>query len=277
MIQINAKYLRIGSTIFFCTFMETCKVHGIASIVIGTIYRKTMRQILLTLLIVGLFIIDSLSQSNDRLYIPVTINSPLFNQSNEIQIGATINNYGLNYNLAGQFENKIIILSIQQNTGSIEFDPLNFNDYYEQGEETHLIQSKPSNMLYGEIGLGYNFKHKSQKISLIAGVGQQFQNLNTRYFIQIDWGNESRLINAGVSLRANYSNVDNRDLVTLEPIVQGKVKIWNFRIVNQFGYSIAIKRNEDYMKPILTVGIEYIIENSANKAGSKTSRQKVEK
>lgn len=229
-----------------------------------------MRQILLTLFIVGLFTIDSLSQSNDKLYIPVTINSPLFNQSDEFQLGTTINNYGFNYNFASQFNNKILILSIQNNTGLTEFDPLNFNNYSSRGEETHLIQSKPSDMFYGEIGFGYNFKHKKQKMSLFAGLGQQFQNLNTRFFIQFDWGNESRLINAGVSLRANYTNVDNKNLFILEPVIQGKVKIWNFRIINQFGYSIAIKENEDYMKPILTLGIEYIIGKSAHNTDSIT-------
>lgn len=233
-----------------------------------------MKHWLLIFLIIGLFSFDCISQTTNRLYIPVTVNSPLFNQSNEMQLGTVINNFGFNYNFAGQFENKILILSIQHNTGRIGFDPLNFNDYYEQEEETHLIQSKPSEMFYCELGLGYNFKHKTQKISVFAGIGQQFQNPNTRLFVQFDWGNESKLINAGVSLRGNYTNVDNNNLFTLEPVVQGKIKIWNFRIINQFGYSIAIKKNEDYMKPILTIGLEYVIGNSAHNKGSKTSGQK---
>ena len=114
-------------------------------------------------------------------------------------------------------------------------------------------------MFYVEIGFGYNFKLESQKLSLIGGIGQQFQDVNTRYFLQLDWGSESKLINAGISLRSNYTIIDKTNLITLEPVIQGKVKIWKFRIVNQFGYSIAIKKNHDYMKPILTIGLEYKI------------------
>ncbi|MBU2557011.1 MAG: hypothetical protein KJ578_04435 [Bacteroidetes bacterium] len=148
----------------------------------------------------------------------------------------------MNYSFAGQLKNHILIGSLQLNTGTIRFDPFNFNDYWEQGEETHLIQSKPSDMLYFELGYGYNYQHKTQKLSLVGGVRQQFRNSNTRFFMQFEWGNESELINAGVSLRANFTIVNGFNLFTLEPVVQGKVKIGSFRIVNQFGYSIAIKR-----------------------------------
>ena len=122
-------------------------------------------------------------------------------------------------------------------------------------------------MFYCELVLGYNFQHKTQKINLFVGSGKQFINPNSRLFIQLDWGNESRLINAGISLRGNYTKVKNIDFFTLEPVIQGKLKIWNFRLTHQFGYSIAIKKNEDYMKPILTVGIEYIIGNLAHNKG----------
>ena len=50
--------------------------------------------------------------------------------------------------------------------------------------------------------------------------------------------------------------------MTLEPVVQLKVKIWQFRLVQQFGYSLAIKSDEDYMKPIFTSGIEFVIRYS---------------
>ncbi|NOZ45780.1 MAG: hypothetical protein GXO79_03260 [Chlorobi bacterium] len=228
-----------------------------------------IKEVIFIFLITEIFLFDCFGQTN-RSYIPVTINSPFFNQNDEIQVGAKINNYGLNCNIAGQLNSNILIVGLQYNTGQFGFDPLNFNDYYEQGEATHLIQSKPSEMLYCEIGFGYNYEHKKQKLSLLTGIGQQFINLNTRLFVQFDWGNESRLINAGVSLRGNYTIVANKNLITLEPVVQGKVKIWNFRIVNQFGYSIAIRKNEDYMKPILTIGLEYIIGNSAHNKLNKT-------
>jgi len=202
--------------------------------------------------------IDAFCQSNDVLYTPVTINSPLFNSDDEIQIGVNFNNYGFNYKFAGQLKSKIVIFSIQQNSGQTAFDPLNFNGYYDPDEETHLIQSKPSKMFYCELWLGYNFQHKAQKFNLLLGAGRQIINPNTRLFIQIGWSNESRLINAGISVRGNYTKIKDVDLFTLEPVVQWKFKIWNFRVINQFGYSIAM----NYMKPILTVGIEYVIGNS---------------
>ena len=215
----------------------------------------------LSVFIIPILLFSEVFGQTETSYIPVTINSPLFakNIEKEFQAGSLINNYGLNFHFNGHFKNKIIIFSVQQNNGYIKFDPLNFNKYYSQGQESHLIQSYPTKMLYGELGFGYNFKLYSQKLSLITGFGQQFQNKNTRYFIQLDWGNESKLINAGVSLRGNYTLVKNNEFFTLEPVIQGKVRIWKLRIVNQFGYSIAIKKKHDYLKPILTVGLELII------------------
>ena len=219
-----------------------------------------MTKKILVVLILGLLFSEIFGQTKN-LYIPVTINSPLFSndKNREIQLGTKINNYGLIFNIDGQLKRKILIISIQQNNGNVKFDPLKFNNYYYQGQENHLIQSYPINMFYVEIGFGYNFKLESQKLSLIGGIGQQFQDVNTRYFLQLDWGSESKLINAGISLRSNYTIIDKTNLITLEPVIQGKVKIWKFRIVNQFGYSIAIKKNHDYMKPILTIGLEYKI------------------
>lgn len=219
-----------------------------------------MRKTLLLILIIGLFTVDGFSQAIDKKYIPVTINSPLFNHNDELQFGANVNNYGLNFKYSGQLDDKILIISVQQNTGIIKFDPLHFNRN-QTFESSDLIQSLPSKMLYGEIGFGYNFKLKTQKLSFIAGLGQQLDNPNTRLFTQLDWGNESRIINAGVSLRANYTIINHLGFFTLEPVIQGKVKIKKFRIVNQFGYSIIVKEDHDYAKPILTIGLEYIVEN----------------
>ncbi|MBK7029182.1 MAG: hypothetical protein IPH45_08190 [Bacteroidales bacterium] len=191
----------------------------------------------------------------------MTINSPLFikNKKSELQIGAKINNYGLYYNFAGQLKRKILIFSIQHNSGNIKFDPFNFNKYFEPGQATHLIQSYPSKMFYCELGLGYDINLKKQKLSILFGIGQQFQKNNTRYFFQVDWGNETRLLNAGVSLRGNYSLVNNTRFATLEPAVQGKLKIWKLRIVTQLGYSIALKKGHDYAKPILSMGLDFIL------------------
>ena len=225
-----------------------------------------LRGLLLFTLVVALSIIVN-GQVQQELYTPVSINSPLFNRTDEIQIGANINNFGLNYKLAGQFKNKIFIFSLQHNSGRIMFDPLNFNKYWENGEENHLLQTKPSKMLYVEFGFGYNFQHKTQKINFLAGFGRQIVNPDSRLFVQFDWGNESRLINAGVSLRANYTQVQQVNLIILEPSVQGKIKFWKLRLINQFGYSIPIKKKQDYMKPTITVGLEYVFGESARNQG----------
>jgi len=220
--------------------------------------------------LLGLFAFDSSCQIIDRKYIPVTINAPLINKDDILKFGVSVNNFGYNYNIAGQVKNKMVLLSVQHNEGQVDFDPLNFNYYADIDDDFQLIQSRPSEMLYGELAFGYNFEHHTQKISVFAGVGQQFQNLNTRYFVQVDWGNESRLIIAGASLRTNYTIIENKNLIVLEPVAQGKVKIWNFRLVSQFGYAIAIRKNEDYMKPILTFGLEYVIgKSSKNKQDEK--------
>lgn len=236
---------------------------------IRKIMYKSMTRSISLLLLVLLPAIKMLGQSIINLYTPVTVNSPLFSRANEIQFGANLNNFGLNYKVNGQWANTIMIASIQHNPGSIEFDPLNFNDYSDQTDQTHLIQSRPDRMMYCELGLGYNLHHKTQKICFLAGAGRQIIHPNTRWFFQFDWGNESSLINAGITVKANYTKVNGVDFFTMEPMVQGKLKIWNFRIVNQFGYSVAMKKNEDYMKPVLTVGLEYVIGKAARNKGYK--------
>jgi len=203
-----------------------------------------------------IFIIQGKAQS---LYVPTTINSPLFSKGmeKENKRGTLINNYGLHFNYSGVLKRKILIVGMQCNGGGLKFDPLNFNKYFFEGQESHLIASYPTSTIYAEFGLGYNAKLNSQKLSFITGAGHDIINKNTRYFLQIDWGNESKLINAGVSARANYAVLENNHLFVLEHVIQGKVKVWEFYIVNQFGYAIAIKKGHDYMKPILSIGLEF--------------------
>ena len=220
----------------------------------------TTKTISFFIIVLSSFYNSSYGQTKN-LYIPVTINSPLFakDKNAELQIGAKINNYGLLFNLSGQLKRKVLTFSVQKNDGNIKFDLLNFNEYYYQGQEAHLIQSYPTSMFYCELGLGYDFNISKQKLTLLTGIGHQFSQTNTRYFIQFDWGNESKLMNAGTSIRANYTTIENSKLITIEPTAQGKIKIGKLRVVNQFGYSIAIKKHHDYMKPILTFGMEYVL------------------
>src|ERR1035437_6727289 len=118
-------------------------------------------------LIIFYFLSPCYSQT-EKLYIPVSINSPLFtkDRDRELQIGVKINNYALHFNLAALSKNKFLIFSVQQNNGNILFDPLNFSQYYNRDEEAHLIQTYPEKMFYCEFGFGYNLKLKSQKLAV---------------------------------------------------------------------------------------------------------------
>lgn len=186
-----------------------------------------------------------------NLYIPVSLNSPLFSTDDQVQLGASINTYGFNFKLSGQLQRKILIFSIQHNSGNVKFDPLHFNKYQFDG---NYIKALPVKMLYVELGGGYNLSYESQKIAVIAGVGLQIENPNSRFFVQLDWGRESRLINAGLSLRASYTQVNGRQFVVIEPVFQGKLCLGNFRIINQFGYAYA-----GSLYPIFSVGLEYVL------------------
>lgn len=201
---------------------------------------------------------------SDDLYLPVTINSPVFdkNPGNKVQAGTKINNFGLHFQVASRIKDNVLLFSIQQNNGNIEFDPLNFNLYRAYDQETHLIQTYPMQAFYGELAWGRIFSLESylfhtQTLKFFVGSGHQFHNHYSRLFVQFDWGNQSEKFYAGLSLRANYTRVQQKNLGTIEPALQGKIKLWNLWIVHQLGYSLALKNNEDYMKPVYTLGINY--------------------
>lgn len=222
--------------------------------------RKVVLLVMLNLCVFG----TGNAQIQKHLYAPVSLISLRFDTDDNFMFGVGINNYGFHYQYAALFDNKVIILGIQNNSGKVEFDPLNFNQYFEQGEETHLIQSRPTKMFYGELGFGLCYQNNSKRYGFSAGIGHQFSNSNTRLYFQADMGAESKMVNAGISLRGNYTVVLDQQLLTLEPVVETKVKIWKIRLVNQFGYSIAII-GIGYMKPVLTFGIEYVMNNFPKK------------
>lgn len=195
-----------------------------------------------------------------ELFIPQSNNVPLFNFKDETQFGINANNYGCNYQIATQKENRIGMLNFQYNSGHFHFDPLNFEDYYLLKKE-QFIQLMPSETFYSEFGYGYNFSYNSKKIALLAGVGHEFKKSNTRYFIQLNWGKESRLLNAGIALRANYTTIAHEDLIILEPALQGKIKLGKLKLLHQFSYSIPLKQ-DSYMMPVVSFGLEYAIPES---------------
>lgn len=194
----------------------------------------------------------------DNLYIPVTVNTPLFNGDEHMQVGVQINNYGLNYSFSGQKNNKVIFATIQHSDGDIFIDPLSLRGDFNFGRLPSLIGSYPVAMFYSELGLGYNLNLSSQKLSFYTGLGRDFVGDMSRLFVQVDWGNEGKLANIGTTLRGNYARVGSQDLITLEPMITGKIKYKSFRLLTQFGFSIAAKKGHDYMKPLLSVGLGYV-------------------
>ena len=218
-----------------------------------------MKTILISIIIMSTVI--GFSQTT-VLHIPVAVNAPFLEQNDKFQVGVKINNYGLNYSAAIRQKSTIWIFGIQYNSGEVDFNPLDlnvFNAFDEKRNQTSLIQSKPTKMFYAELGIGQDFEYKKQKLSLFMGIGQQFQNNKTRLFVQLDWRNENRLMDVGVSVRGNYSIIDYEHLLGLTPVIQTKIKFWKIRLVNQFGYSIAIKKQGGHMKPIFTLGLEYVL------------------
>lgn len=193
-------------------------------------------------------------------YIPVSARAPLFNEGEQFRTGILINNYGLNYGFAYQRKSTMFMAAVQHNNGRLNFDPMNFwrNVEIDPLELKHLIQTLPIRMFYSEIGIGYNAQLGLGKVGFAAGLGREFYRNNNRVFFQANWGNETKRIAPGVSVRGNYTMVRETSMGTLEPMVNFQIKAWKFRLVSQFGYSVILKRGESYMKPILSLGLSFV-------------------
>jgi hypothetical protein len=154
----------------------------------------------------------------------------------------------------------MFMAAVQHNNGPFSFDPMNFyrNVEIDPLELKHLIQTLPIEMFYTEIGVGYNTRLSLGKLGFAAGLGREFQRNNNRVFFQANWGNETKLMDAGVSVRGNYTRVRETYMGTVEPMINLQVKISKFRVISQFGYSVILKRGESYMKPILSLGLCFV-------------------
>lgn len=195
-------------------------------------------------------------------FIPVSVNAPIFGQNEVVKVDAVASNYGFNLSIVGKRKDKFVLISLQSDI--LHFDPfrIKMDSRYERYSKEPLIADYPKKMLYGEAGIGYDFKWGSKSVNLMGGVGQQFENPNTRFFAQFSMGQNGKLIDAGFSLRANVTRVNDRLITILEPVILGKVKIGSFRLVHQFGYAVIVVRGEDYGRPILSFGLEYVIGKS---------------
>jgi len=197
-------------------------------------------------------------------YLPVSIYTPQFNDQSVLQTELGINNFGLNYSLGVQFKRMLATFHYEYSNASIYIDPLKING----GSATNQIQSIPFLSNYIEASLGYNLKIPNQKMSAYIGAGNHLTSKSWRYFVQLDWGNESKIIDAGVSIRGNYAQASNLDIFTpqslipkrvfvVSPSLFGKLKFWKFYIKKQFGYAVILNKNGDSLQPLFTIGIGY--------------------
>lgn len=192
------------------------------------------------------------------LYVPVTTNTPLFNPDETWQAAIQFNNFGFNYSLAAQKDQKVVFASVQHSDGRLRFDPLTLVNV-DPGFSEQLIEIDASPTFYSELGLGYHFGLPySQKLGLYAGFGRGFVRDMSRLFMQVDWGNEGKLANFGVSLRGNYARVNEVNMFILEPRIVAKFKYKKLRLLTQFGYSIPTNEGQDFTRAILSVGIGYV-------------------
>lgn len=190
-------------------------------------------------------VVTCYSQINETLFNPVSVNAPFNNGYDQLLGGVRFNNYGVHGNFSVQKDNKVFIVSVQDNSDVLNFDPLGFSDVPVIGSTNHP-------MTYLEMGGGYNFELASFYVTTLAGFGTQFKDKSNRVFVQLDWYNEGNIIAAGVSVRGNYVRVNDESYLVLEPMLQLKIPIWKFRIVHQFGYAFGVDKT-----PIIALGIEF--------------------
>ena len=194
-------------------------------------------------------------------YLPISIYTPQFNNQSVLQTELGINNFGLNYSLGVQFKRMVATFHYEYSNASIYIDPLKVNG----GSEANQIQSIPFLSNYFEASLGYNLKIPNQKLSTYIGVGNHLSSNNWRYFVQLDWGNENDIIDAGVSMRGSYTKASSLDLFNphslipktifvFSPSIFGKLKLWKLYIKKQFGYAIILNENGDSLQPLFTLG-----------------------
>jgi hypothetical protein len=201
-------------------------------------------------------------------FVPVSVNAPNFKYDKELSVGVAINNYGFYETIGFKNKNIIYLLSAQHNDGKTVFNPFNFTA---RNNEAWFLRSNAAELYYFEAALGYNFKLKGetfegQNLDVIAGTGRDMTHENQRYFVQAGLSNDFRLINIGLSARFNYTTLKEANLpetpeisfATLDPAIQARIKIYDFRLVSQFGYCIMLKKHNDYMLPVFMAGIGYV-------------------
>lgn len=197
-------------------------------------------------------------------YLPISIYTPQFNNQSILQTELGINNFGLNYSLGFQFKRMLATIHYEYSNANIYIDPLKING----GSEANQIQSIPFLSNYIEASLGYNLKIPNQKMSTYIGVGNHLTSKDWRYFVQLDWGNESNVIDAGVSIRGSYAQASSLDIFNPQSLIPkrvfvvfpslfGKLKFWKFYIKKQFGYAVILNKNGDFLQPLFTIGVGY--------------------
>lgn len=204
------------------------------------------------LLIVG-FQLSLFGQSQQL--IPVTSNAPCFihDSMKETNIGICLNNYGISVYTAWQKKRWFYTGSVQTNTGNIRFNPLGL-------EEEPAIAKH----LYLELGAGYLVKIPVGYLSFSGGLGYEITDYVPRGFLQMDYSHDAKYIRPGFSLRSSCLIFEKSTVLTVDPMVQFKIKLGKIRWTNQFGVVWPVVGN---VPPngithlsnfgVFTVGIEY--------------------
>lgn len=217
---------------------------------------KTKGKNLHTCLIIA-FLIFSIESNAQRQYIPVLINTISKTPDIHSQIGLSLNNFGINANagITGQ-KPLYAILSLQTGQGAGNFDPLNLNDNANTATPNQRITGVPKRMLYTELLFGLKSLGKFKKLGLASGLSAEFEDPGLNIFIELEFHNEGRLIETSYLDRLIYMVGPSGGKMINQSAIEGKFKIGDLRILNQFGFSYEF--NLAYIRPCMTFGLEYL-------------------
>ncbi|MFT5723582.1 MAG: hypothetical protein ACI9JN_000696 [Bacteroidia bacterium] len=198
-------------------------------------------------------LLGNLTYGQDQHYLFTNIHTAMFDTTNKTELCLAFNNNYLDFGYARQFKNLVLTVAVKprisdqggirlpKNTGLFTLSQVYLNHAY---SEVHVTQRKT---------------HRMQKLFVGGGLGYQSHKDMLRVFGQLDWGNESPLMNAGFSLRASMYQSQNETRLRLEPAVTGKFKFGRMRLISQLGYSILADRRRVPMALLMSFGLSYVV------------------
>lgn len=189
---------------------------------------------------------------------PVQVTVPfssMLNDTNSVLFSIGYTPHGFRGALSGRKSKFIYNISYQDDDKLLNVpDPdLNFDQF--------VFHKGYSNYIEGSVSCIFPFR--THFLSLSYGFGSQSEGKVSTNMVQLDWGNESRLINAGFSFRV--SRISHGEILYLyTPMIQGKLKLGNFRVVNQYGLHLTNNGGPIQDYPIYSLGFEYLFKIRQN-------------